>query len=822
VRAPAGPWTSQASLLPWGFAANGLSALGGIAWNGGDMALPNLSGATLGRYHVEELLGEGEVGVVYRATQQPSDQQVALKVIDPGLASRPGFMRRFVSQTATISKLGHPGIVPVYEIGTRAHLTYLSMRLVQGGTLKDLLARGTLEAGTVWRILRAVADALHSAHEVGVVHQDLKPSNVLIGSDGAIMVTDFGVARINYGYAVGTPGYMSPEQAKGLEIDRRADVHALGLLAFEMLTGTRPYGAGSPIDRILSAVNDPVPSARAINPELPPELDVALFRALSKDPAQRPQTVVALLGELSQVPLSRVAAPGAAQQAWGDDYQLVTLFEASLDPVLAIDEAGLVTHWNRQAETMFGWTQQQIVGMPVLTSLIAPRYREMLERVFATFLAAPGQHETQAVEVVGVHRDGRQIPLELSLSLVQLSATRGRLVAFCRDISERKEAERLRSLQDAVADAFVETSTRGELPARVLELVCTHLDWAVGVYWRADADGEELSCSDYWQAASLEGPELESMTRRATYGRGAGVLGRVWATREAEWHPQLVRVAESARELAALRAGLQAVGAFPVQNGGEVLGVLEFFAAAGGAVGAARMIRVEAIGRRTARVLERMTDPEPAAPPPPAPGSESPARARRGERRPAAEPPGSLRFKIDARHSRLGFSCAFMKFLTVHGHFNDFSGWVEVDVGDPASSRAECVVKTASVDTDSLDRDYHLCSEDFFAVDSYPDMVFRSTSVQPRGEDRFRLRGDLTIRSVTKPITLEVRLEEREQEPSGAERATLTATTIIDRTDWFLDWEEALEAGRWIVGEQIKLDLEVTLVHRPGSLVGRD
>src|SRR5262249_29793857 len=159
---------------------------------------------------------------------------------------------------------------------------------------------------------------LHSAHEVGVVHLDLKPSNVLIGSDGAVMVTDFGVARINYGYALGTPGYMSPEQAKGLDIDRRADVHALALLAFEMLTGARPYGPGTPVDLILSAANDPVPSVRAVEPDLPLELDVVLFRALAKDPAQRPESVVALLGELSKVPLpARGPAAAGAARAWG-------------------------------------------------------------------------------------------------------------------------------------------------------------------------------------------------------------------------------------------------------------------------------------------------------------------------------------------------------------------------------------------------------------------------------------------------------------------------------------------------------------------------
>jgi len=253
---------------------------------------------------------------------------------------------------------------------------------------------------------------------------------------------------------------------------------------------------------------------------------------------------------------------------------------------------------------------------------------------------------------------------------------------------------------------------------------------------------------------------------------------------------------------------MQSVGAFPVQDRGEVVAVLEFFGAAASRPGQARMTRVDGIGRRLGRTLNRLWQ-EAAAPPA--------ERARPGpsaHRAAVAEAPATTRYRIDARHSRIGFSCAFMKFLTVHGHFGDFSGWVELANDDPTTARMECTIRTASVDTGSLDRDYHLCSEDFFAVESHPEMVFRSTAVERRGEERFRLRGELTIRTTTRPLSLDVRLEERERDGAGGERAVLTASTIIARTDWFLDWEEALDAGRWIVGEQIKLDLEVPLVRR--------
>jgi polyisoprenoid-binding protein YceI len=184
------------------------------------------------------------------------------------------------------------------------------------------------------------------------------------------------------------------------------------------------------------------------------------------------------------------------------------------------------------------------------------------------------------------------------------------------------------------------------------------------------------------------------------------------------------------------------------------------------------------------------------------------------------EAAGQRRYRVDTRGSQLGFSCAFMKFMTVHGRFRDFSGWVEVDGQDLTTARAECRIRTASVDTGSLDRDYHLGSPDFFAVERFPEMVFRSTAVQPLGDERFRLFGELTIRSVTRPIRLEVRLEDWEVDALGVERATLTALTVIHRLDWFLDWERALRAGRWIVGDEVKLDLVIMVVRRPEASAG--
>lgn len=220
-----------------------------------------------------------------------------------------------------------------------------------------------------------------------------------------------------------------------------------------------------------------------------------------------------------------------------------------------------------------------------------------------------------------------------------------------------------------------------------------------------------------------------------------------------------------------------------MRDGRETIGALELFSSAEGVPGVARQAQIEAVGVRLGRRL--------------------------GLAPTAALAP--TRFKLDTRSSHLEFSCAFMKFMTVHGKFRDFSGWMEVQGDDPRTATGQCTIRTASVDTRSVDRDYHLRSDDFFAVDRFPTMVYRTTHVEPLGDERFRILGELTIRDVTRLIRLDLRLEDMEADPSGVVRMTLTGGAIINRLDWFLDWEKALSAGRWIVGTDVRLDLVISL-----------
>ena len=285
--------------------------------------MQDLAGATLGNYQVLECLRTGGMAVVYRAIQQPLGREVALKVLAPALVDQEGFMQRFENEARTVARLDHPHILPVYDFGSISGITFLTMPLIKGGTLRTLLDNGALDRSEAWRYINEMGDALHHTHEVGVVHRDLKPSNVLIHTDGRSLLTDFGLARVGvtpsalsiYGFTLGTPGYMAPEQAMGRDVDRRADIYSLGVLIFEMLTGTTPYSADSPMGLVMATVNAPIPSAHARNSALPVELDAVLAKALAKDPAQRHQTAAELLSDLADLPMRRLSAPASAQAA---------------------------------------------------------------------------------------------------------------------------------------------------------------------------------------------------------------------------------------------------------------------------------------------------------------------------------------------------------------------------------------------------------------------------------------------------------------------------------------------------------------------------
>ena len=256
-----------------------------------------LIGKTLGPYQILEKIGRGGMATVYKAYQPALDRYVAVKVLPAHLAEAPGFAQRFQREAKAVAKLEHPNILPIHDFGQQEEHTYLVMRYVEGGTLEDIMGK-PIPLERVTPLLVQMAEALDYAHERGVVHRDVKPSNILLDPDGRPFLTDFGVARImeatqqltGTGVGVGTPAYMSPEQGQGRKVDRRSDVYSLGVVLYEMMTGEVPYQAETPIAVVLKHINDPLPLPRKVNPAIPEAVERVILKAMAKSPEDRFQT----------------------------------------------------------------------------------------------------------------------------------------------------------------------------------------------------------------------------------------------------------------------------------------------------------------------------------------------------------------------------------------------------------------------------------------------------------------------------------------------------------------------------------------------------
>lgn len=273
-----------------------------------------------GRYAIRAELGSGGTATVYRAEDIVLGHPMALKVLSAALAADPDFVLRFEREAQLAARLDHPNIVEVFDFGsTEDGREYMVMRLLEGEGLDVLLARrGPLSVSEVLPILQQIAAALDYTHASGLVHRDVKPSNVRIDSSGRATLTDFGIARALDsarltlpGMAIGTPRYMSPEQVRGLEATFATDVYSLAVVAYEMLTGHAPFeGDGTALMHRI--VNEPPASPLAYNSKLPPAVEQALARGLAKAPADRWTSAGALVDELERITKSTPLSPPTA------------------------------------------------------------------------------------------------------------------------------------------------------------------------------------------------------------------------------------------------------------------------------------------------------------------------------------------------------------------------------------------------------------------------------------------------------------------------------------------------------------------------------
>ena len=261
-----------------------------------------------GHYDIERELGSGGMGVVYLARQRSLNRRVALKVLRPGERTYGPLVKRFLEEAQHLAQLRHPNIVSIHEIGEAAGEPFFTMDFIDGEPLSASISQNPLTPSRAVEVLKQVAAAIQHAHRQGIIHRDLKPSNVLLDQSGQVFVTDFGLARnvsqesnlTQTGELLGTPQYMSPEQARGQTtlIGEATDIHALGLLLFEMLAGRPAFGAASPADVLVMLLNHDPPPLRAHDRRIPRDLETICLKALQKSPTDRYASVSALLEDL--------------------------------------------------------------------------------------------------------------------------------------------------------------------------------------------------------------------------------------------------------------------------------------------------------------------------------------------------------------------------------------------------------------------------------------------------------------------------------------------------------------------------------------------
>lgn len=272
----------------------------------------------IGRYEVKGELGRGGMATVYRAWDPSFEREVAIKMLPRELLHDPQFRDRFRREIKTIASLEHPAIVPVYDVGEEDGVPYFVMRFMPGGSLSQWIEKGKFSLEDAARIIERLSSALAYAHRHGLIHRDLKPDNILFDGNGDPFISDFGVAKITDSSTnmtgsgiIGTPAYMSPEQAQGEQVDARSDIYGLGVIIFQMLSGHQPYEATTPMGVAVKHITDPVPDILAVNPELGVATDKVIKTAMAKDREQRYPTATELSRALHE------AAFGPAPQGSG-------------------------------------------------------------------------------------------------------------------------------------------------------------------------------------------------------------------------------------------------------------------------------------------------------------------------------------------------------------------------------------------------------------------------------------------------------------------------------------------------------------------------
>ena len=334
----------------------------------------NWSGQSIGGYEIAEEIGQGGMAVVYRAFQPQLDRWVAVKILQATGAGGDEFLARFRREARAIAALRHPNILTIYDYGEEEGIAYIVMEYVPDGTLKARLTGQPMDWPDVATLIIPLARALAYAHSQGIVHRDVKPANVLLLRPDWPLLADFGLVKLvghqrgitRPGMSIGTPAYLSPEQAAGEEIDHRSDIYGVGIILYELLTGSLPFEAKSPIDMMIRRLQGPPTPPRQLNPRITPQMEAVILRALAREQEARHPTMEALVNDLSRLPGATgrpISAASMAAAPTSSTARLGTLAPMA-GPRLVVTGTGATLRLPQQGEVQIGRADPYITPQP--------------------------------------------------------------------------------------------------------------------------------------------------------------------------------------------------------------------------------------------------------------------------------------------------------------------------------------------------------------------------------------------------------------------------------------------------------------------------